>query len=392
LAMAKMPRWLQLVALVAAVAAGIYLVRPAPINVDIGIVEARPFFEAIEAQGRTRARNPYLVTAPVAGRLLRTEFDEGDRVTSGQVIATITPTPQDQRTVAYGQASLAAAEARLAVAEASLLETRSAYVRVNREMERREELFSNNLASAEETELYRQLATVEEARVRSAEASVVAAQADIESAQALLLGADPSDTNSEEIVIEVKAPVTGTIYAVMEENERVIQAGTPLLEISNQDSLEVITDLLTQDAIKVEAGDTVYLTGWGGDRTLNAIVRYIEPEAFTKVSALGVEEQRVNVIADLIDAPDNLGAEYRVEAAIVTWQANEVLTIPTSAIFQRSNGWNTFVVENNRVETRSILIGARGRDLTRAIGGVAAGERVILYPSDLINDGTRVRY
>ena len=390
--MAKFPRWLQALIALTVIGLGIYLLRPAPVDVDAGVVEGRPFFEAIEAQGRTRARNPYLVAAPVSGRLLRVQLDEGDRVESGEVIARITPTPQDQRTVAYAQASLAAAEARLAVAEASLEETEGAYERVRRELARREELFSNNLTSAEETELYRQLAAAEAVRVRGADASVAAAQADIESARAFLLGANPEETSNEAVIIEVKAPVTGTIYTVMEENERVIQAGTPLLEISNQDSLEVIVDLLTQDAVKVEGGDSVYLTGWGGDHTINAIVRYIEPEAFTKVSALGVEEQRVNVIIDLIDAPVNLGAEYRVEVAIITWQANEVLTIPTSAIFQRRNGWNTFVIDGGRAEIRTILVGARGRDLTRVMGGILAGERVILFPSDLINEGSRVSY
>ena len=390
--MFKLPKWLQLLLVIMVIGIGAFLMRPEPIRVDIGVVESRPFFEAIEAQGRTRARNPYLITAPVAGRLLRTELIEGDRVRAGQVLARITPSPQDQRSVAFAQASLAAAEARLGVAQASLEETRSAYTRVSRELQRREELFRSNLTSAEETELYRQLVSAEDAKVRRAEASVLAAEADIDSVRASLLGATPDTASSGELVVEVKAPVDGTVYTVMEDNERVIQAGTPLLEISNQDSLEVIADLLTQDAIKVETGDTVYLTGWGGDQTINAIVRYIEPEAFTKVSALGVEEQRVNVIADLIDPPANLGAEYRVDVAIVTWQANEALTIPSSAIFQRSNGWNTFIVDGNRVESRALLIGARGRDYTRVIGGVAESERVILYPSDLINDGSTVEY
>jgi HlyD family secretion protein len=390
--MFKLPKWLQLLLVIVVIGVGAFLMRPEPVRVDVGVVESRPFFEAIESQGRTRARNPYLITAPVAGRLLRTELIEGDRVRAGQVLARITPSPQDQRSVAFAQASLAAAEARRGVAQASLEETRSAYTRVSRELQRREELFRSNLTSAEETELYRQLVSAEDARVRRAEASVLAAEADIDSARASLLGATPDTASNGELVVEVKAPVDGTVYTVMEDNERVIQAGTPLLEISNQDSLEVIADLLTQDAIKVEAGDTVYLTGWGGDQTINAIVRYIEPEAFTKVSALGVEEQRVNVIADLIDPPANLGAEYRVDVAIVTWQANEALTIPSSAIFQRSNGWNTFIVDGNRVESRTLLIGARGRDYTRVIGGVAEGERVILYPSDLINDGSTVAY
>jgi HlyD family secretion protein len=390
--MPNMSRWLQIAVVIIVVGLAYVLLRPTPIDVEVGTVEMRPFFEAIEAEGRTRARNPFLVAAPIGGRLLRINLDEGDAVSSGDTIAVIAPTPQDQRTSAWVQSNLTAAQARLAVANASLQETRSAQQRISRELERREELFSRNLASAEETELYRQLAEAETAKLESAEASVLAAQADIESAEALLLGADPDNDSAEDAVIEVKAPVTGTVYTVLEENERVIQAGTPLLEISDQDRLEVIVDLLTQDAVSVEPGDTVYLTGWGGDRTINAFVRSIEPEAFTKVSALGVEEQRVNVIIDLIDAPPNLGAEYRVEVAVVTWQANSTLTIPSSAIFQRSNGWNTFVVENNRVETRPVLIGARGRDFTRVLGGVSEGEQVILYPSDLINEGTTVSF
>ncbi len=390
--MTKMPLWLKLTAAIVVLGVGIFLLRPAPIDVEVGTVEMRPFFEAIEEQGRTRARNPFLITAPVAGRLLRTQLDEGDRVNSGEVIAVIAPTPQDQRSSAFAQANVAAAEARLAVANASLQETMSAYERVNRERERREELFSRSLTSAEETELYRQLSAAEESRVESAHASVLAAEADIESARALLLGVDPEDQISDQAVIEIKAPVSGTVYRVLEENERVIQAGTPLLNISNQDSLEVVVDLLTQDAVKVEAGDTVYISGWGGDRTLNAFVRAIEPEAFTKVSALGVDEQRVNVIIDLIDPPLNLGAEYRVEVAIVTWQANSTLTIPTSAVFQRSSGWHTFAVENNRVELHPVVIGARDRERTRVLGGVSEGDQVILYPSDLINEGSSVRF
>lgn len=390
--MAKTPKWLQLLVILGIGGLLFVFLRPTPIAVEVGLVESGPFFEAIEAQGRTRAINPYLVAAPIAGRLLRTEFNEGDQVRGGQVLARIAPTPQDQRSLAFAQANLLATQARFTAAKAALEEASSAAARVTRELQRREELFSNNLTSAEETELYRQLATAEQARMRSAEANLRATEADIESARSFLLGVSPDDDANEESIIEILAPVTGTIYKVLEENERVIQAGTPLFEISNQDGLEVIVDLLTQDAVQIEAGDSVYITGWGGDSTINAIVRYIEPEAFTKVSALGVEEQRVNVIADLIDAPENLGAEYRIEVAIVTWQAIETLTIPSSAIFQRSNGWNTFIVNEGRVETRPVLIGSRGRELTRVIGGVSEGERVILYPSDLINEGTSVSY
>ena len=164
------------------------------------------------------------------------------------------------------------------------------------------------------------------------------------------------------------------------------------MEISNQDNLEAIVDLLTQDAVNVEEGATVYISGWGGDSIINGVVDYVEPEAFTKVSALGVEEQRVNVVIGLLDPPVNLGSEYRIEVSIVTWQANEVLTIPTSAIFQRSNGWNTFVVSDGVVAIEPVIIGQRTRDYTRVIGGLREGDQVVLYPSDLISEGVSVNY
>ena len=231
------------------------------------------------------------------------------------------------------------------------------------------------------------MAAAELARVQGAEAAVSAAAADIESTRALLLGADTSTSDGR---IEIKAPVNGTVYRVMEDNERVLQAGTPLMEISNQDRLEVVIDLLTQDAVQVEAGDTVYLADWGGDQTISAMVRQVEPQAFTKVSALGVEEQRVNVIADLFQRPEQLGAEYRVEAEIVTWQGQDVLTIPTSALFQNPAGWHCFVVRNGVARLTPVTIGSRGRDYTRVTGGVDEGDTVITYPSDLVTDGATV--
>ena len=388
--MFKIPRWLQAVLIGVIVVIGVYLLRPQPVIVDVGLVERQPFFEAIEEQGRTRARNPYTITAPVAGLLQRPTLIAGDKVSSGQVVAVLTPTPQDARTTASTEAQITAAEARLASAEAALQETRSAYERITRELARRQELFSQNLASAEETELYEQMEIAERNRVQSAESAVVAARADIEATRALLLGSNAEA--GENSIVEIRAPVDGTVYRVFEESERVVQPGTPLMQLSNQDILEVVIDLMTQDAVRVRPGNTVYLADWGGDQTINAVVRYIEPEAFTKISALGVEEQRVNVIADLVNAPEELGAEYRVEAAIVTWQGNDALTIPTSAIFQRSDGWNTFVVNDDEVELRPIVIASRGRDYTRVLGGVEEGEQVVLYPSDLINEGTSVRY
>lgn len=365
-----------------------WALRPVPVAVEVATVERRPFTVTVEEQGRTRARNPYTVAAPVTGRLLRTTLDEGMRVSQGQVIAQLALPPQDQRTVAVIQAGVAAAEARVSAASAAVDEARSSRSRASRELERREELFKNNLASAEETEYYRQLLDAESARVASAEAALAAARAELSSNQLQLLG---TDAGAEDIIQDVLAPADGTVYRVLEESERVVTAGTPLFQISNEDSMEVVVDLLTQDAVQVEAGDTVHITGWGGDYTIDGQVRYIEPEAFTKISALGVEEQRVNVIVDLLNAPPNLGAEYRVEVAVVTWQGNDVLTIPSSAIFQRTSGWHTFVVDDDETQLRSLLLGFRGREYTQVVDGVTEGEVVVVFPSDLIQQGTQVR-
>jgi HlyD family secretion protein len=373
------------------VAAVVFVLQPQAEQVEVGQVERRPFAETVEEQGRTRARRPFTVTAPIAGRLLRTDLDEGDKVSEGQVIARIAPTPQDQRTAAMAEANLATVQARFAAAEAALQEERTTLERNRSELARREQLAANNLTSVEEVQAFRQLVNAGESRVEAARANLQAARSEIDSARAFLIGVSSITAETPEI-IEVNSPSSGTVYQVFEDNERVIQAGEPLFEISNRDSLEIVVDLLTQDAVRVEPGDPVRVTGWGGDYTIDAVVQYIEPEAFTKVSALGVEEQRVNVIAELLNVPDNIGAEYRVEVAIITWQGQDVLTIPTSAIFQRSNGWNTFVVVDGETELRSLLIGSRGRDYTMVIDGVEEGDNVVVFPSDLINEGTRVTF
>ena len=389
--MAKLPKWLGIFLLLAVIVSLAYVLQPEPVVVDVAQVERRPFAETVEDQGRTRARNPFNVASPIAGRLLRPQLDEGDRVSKGQVIAQIAPSPSDQRTQAYAEAALVSAQARLSAAEAGLSEAKSALSRTTRELERREELFRSDLTSAEEVEAFRQQAESANAGVTTAESSLRTALADIESARTLLIGSDSSDQDSIQI-LDITSPSDGTVYKVYEENERVIQAGAILYEISNQDRLEVVVDLLTQDAVRVEPGDTVRISGWGGDRIIDGVVQYIEPEAFTKVSALGVEEQRVNVITELLNVPENIGAEYRVEVSIVTWQGLDVLTIPTSALFQRSSGWNTFVVKDGEVVLQSLFIGYRGREYTQVIDGVNEGDTVVIFPSDLINEGTHVTF
>lgn len=363
--------------------------RPNPLPVETATIEARTLTVLVEEQGRTRARDPFIVAAPISGRLLRPAFDEGDHVTRGQVIAQVALAPEDRRSEAVSRANLAAAEARHAAAAAALMETESAVARARREEERRGELFKNELISQEELEYHFQVTDTAEARYLSAQATLEAAAAEVESARSRLLG---QGDDNEEGILEVTAPADGTIFRVYEESERVVQAGTPLYDISNDDSLEILIDLLTQDAVRVEAGDPILVTGWGGDRVISARVSYIEPQAFTKVSALGVEEQRVNVIGEFLESPEPLGAGYRIEAGIVVWEEDNVLTVPTSAIFQRTSNWQAFAVEDGKVVLRSLRLGERGREYAQVLEGLAEGDTIILYPSDLIEEGVEVSY
>jgi len=374
---------------VVVILAVVFAMSPTPLPVETALVEERTLTILVEEQGRTRARDPFVVAAPINGRLLRIQLDEGNHVEQGQIIARIALAPEDRRTEATYRANLTAAEARQAAAEAALMEAESAVARARREEERRGELLKNNLISQEELEYYYQVTDSAEARRLSAQATQAAAAAEVESARSRLLGIS---TDNEEGVLDIIAPVSGTIYRVYEESERVVQAGTPLMDISNDDSLEIIIDLLTQDAVKVSPGDPILVTGWGEDRVISARVSYIEPQAFTKISALGVEEQRVNVIAEFLEPTSPLGAGYRIEAGIVVWEEDNVLTVPTSALFQRSSTWQVFVVTGDTVELRALALGQRGREYAQVLDGLRADDRIVLYPSDLISEGITVSY
>lgn len=367
----------------------VFFLRPRPIAVDVAELQHGSLTVTVNDQGRTRAKDPFIVAAPIYGRHLRSQFKEGDEVVTGEVVARIALAQEDLRTEAVLEANLEAAEARYEMVSAQLMEAEAAYERALREEERRQQLSEDGLISTEERENYRQLSVIAETRVMSLNASRQAVTAEVESARSRLLGVGEVD---QEFVRNVLSPADGTIYRMFEENERVLAAGTPLLAISNGDEMEIVVDLLTQDAVKVEAGDRMLISGWGGDNLLEARVNYIEPEAFTKFSALGVEEQRVNVIAEFIEKPEMLGAEYRIEASIVISQLDDVLLIPTSAIFQRNNSWYSFLAENGQAVLREVEIGNRNQEFAEVTGLLEAGESVILFPSDLIEQGVSVSF
>lgn len=381
-------RFLAVASIAVAIGVAAWLLRPTPILVDAETVERGVLRVTVDEQGRTRARYRYTVAAPVTGRVLRTQLDEGNRVEQGDLLVHIAPPPENLRTVATAEAELHGALAREHEAEALLAEGQSNQRRAASEAQRRIDLYRRGLVSSEERDRYTQLAESAAARVTSAEATLAAAEAGVEMARARLLGVE-SEGEAEQLV-SVRAPVSGRILHVLEESERVVVAGTPLFELSRGDALEVIMDLRTEDAVKVRAGNEILITGWGGDAVLTGSVRYIEPGAFTKISTLGVEEQRVYVIGDVDAMPPELGSAFRFQGAIVIWQGDNVLRVPASALFRRKDAWHVYVINEGRSAVRKVAIRRRGTEYAQVTDGLSEGEQVILFPSDLIDDGVRV--
>jgi HlyD family secretion protein len=385
--MNRQAKWLIVVATVAVVALLLALgLQSDGLAVDTAEARRGTLTVTVSEQGRTRARLPHTLNAPVAGELQRITLLPGDHVSAGDVLARISVAPDTPRNRAAIDANLDASRARLRSAEAGVRDAESALQRARREAERREQLFEQRLIGEEEREQFIRQRDAAETRLLEAQAGLGAARADVAMAEALQLGSDAD----EAAVINLRAPADGTIFRVHERNQRVVQAGAPVLSLSNADALELEIDLLTRDAVRVAPGDVIRVSGWGGDRELGATVRYIEPEAFTRVSALGVEEQRVNVIADLDDPPPSLGAGYRVEASIVVSEYPDVLLLPANSVFRRDGSWHTFVVEDGRARLRSINTGARDSDQVEITEGIQSGEPVILYPSEQIEDGSAV--
>ncbi|MDP2142269.1 MAG: efflux RND transporter periplasmic adaptor subunit [Gammaproteobacteria bacterium] len=382
-------RWL--LTLLVIVGVGVMIVwssRPQPVSVETALVEQRELIVSVQEQGRTRAREPFTVAAPVSGQLLRTTLIEGDRVINGQIIASIAVAPENQRTEAVLRAALAAAEARVAAAQATLSEADIVLQRAQQESQRREQLFGSRMIGQEERDAYRQAADAAQVRLVAAEAGLAAARADVESARSQLIGYGGRGPEGE---IPVLAPTDGYVHRVFEKSERVVAAGTPLFQISRGESMELVVDLLTQEAVQVSQGDRMLISGWGGAQTLEGRVHYIEPEAFTKFSALGVEEQRVNVIGELVGTNPGLGAEYRIEAAIVVWENPAVLTVPTSALFRRDESWHVFLVEAGTAVLRAVQTGQRSAEYAEVLQGLQAGDEVVVFPSDLVTDGVSVQ-
>lgn len=357
------------------------------VQVEGASVQRGPLQVVVEEEGRTRVRDRFVVAAPISGALQRIDLREGTTIAAGEVLARIASAPDDPRGRNIAQAQLAAAEARRSQVAAELEQAQATALQAQREAARREELADAGALSREEMERMRLRAETARQQADAILAALRAVEADVSALRAALEGSTPQSGGP---TVAVTAPTSGRVLRVLEESERVVQAGTPLLEIGDASGIEVVVDVLSADAVRIASGNRVLVDEWGGERTLQGRVRLVEPAAFTEVSALGVEEQRVNVIVDLVDSPPELGAGFRVEARIVVWEDDAVLTVPTSALFQRDGTWWLFVVEGGRARERQVQLGQRGIDAAEVRGGVEEGETIIVFPSDEVADGVRV--
>jgi HlyD family secretion protein len=373
-----------------AIALAVFALYPSSVMVETGRVERGALQVVIEEEGQTRARDRFVVAAPVPGRLLRVAADDGDPVKRGDVIARIEPLPLSQRERQEALARVDAAEAALQRAIAQEAHAREDSQLAQNERQRAERLARDGVISSQLLDQARNADITAKEEFAAAQYSVKVASSEVNIARAGLVGLD-NGSGQPRPLVELRSPVNGSILRVLEKSERVIQAGTPVLILGEPDKLEIVTDVLSTDAVNIKPGATTLVTGWGGDKPLQARVRRVEPAGFTKVSALGVEEQRVNVISDFVDPPGPLGDAYRVETQIIIWSADNVLKAPLSAAFRLQQGWGVFVVEGGRAKRRNVQVGHRTDTMVEIVEGLSEGQEVIVHPSSAVADGVRVQ-
>ncbi len=367
---------------------------PTILEVEAATAARGPLRVTVDEEGETRLRRRFVVSAPVSGRVLRIESRPGDTVKAGQVLAVIqpaAPTPLDDRTEATARARVSAAEAAAQRARAERSRLAVERKQAIADTTRAKQLLD---AGYGQRDIYEQLASKVDSLAQAeqaAESAIRAADFELAAAKAALISRGEASSGRE---VRVTAPIAGLILRRVQESETVVAPGAPLIEIGTLDDLEIVSDLLSTVAVKVKPGAAVVIDRWGGEGQLAGKVQRVEPAGFLKISALGVEEQRVNVIIDFVDPRErraSLGDGYRVEVRIVVWEQKDVLTTPTSSLFRTDGDWAVFVVDGDVVRRRPVKIGQRNEQAAEVLEGLTAGERVVAYPGESLGDGARVR-
>jgi HlyD family secretion protein len=365
--------------------------------VEIAAVTRGKLVVTVDEEGMTRVKNRYVVSAPVGGQLRRIDWKAGAVVEAGKTVLAVMETNGadflDARRQAQAEAQVRAATAAREAASAQRERARASVKMAVDDFVRLKRLYAQKVLSAQEFDAAQMRATTATQDERAAEFSLQVAEFELQQARALLTrGAPGSTTGAEPLVIT--SPVNGRVLKIYQESARVVLGGFSLLEIGDPTDLEVRIEVLSRDGVAVRPGARVMLEQWGGPEPLTARVRLVEPSAFTKISALGVEEQRVYVIADFTDPPAQraaLGDNFRVEARIVTWEGENLLLAPAGALFQRGTNWQTFVVENGRATLRDVTVGRSNGLETEITAGLRENEHVVVYPGDKVGAGTRLK-
>jgi HlyD family secretion protein len=385
----KSPRLLLTIAVVAAIAAAAFW--PEKVTVDVVTAAEGPMQVTIDEEGETRVRERFVISAPVAGRITRIEIEPGDAVRRG-VTELVRMTPQeapllDPRTRTELSAALDAARAGVGQSQAERGRARASLARARSALTRQRSLAEAGLIARDELEAAETAVATGEEAARAAEFAANRAEYELQLARARL-----QTPGGGGVSIQITAPIDGVVLKRLRESAAVVAAGEPLLEIGDPNQLEIVSDLLSTDAVRVPSRASVLVDRWGGDHPLHGRVRRVEPSGFMKVSALGVEEQRVNVVIDFVDpaAARALGDGYRVEVRIVTWSAERVLKVPNGCLFRRGEGWALFVVSDGVARVQPVDLGQRNDTEAEIRAGVSAGQTIVLHPPDTLGDGMRV--
>lgn len=370
---------------------------PQAVPVEVDITRRAPMAVTIDEEGRTRVIDRYVVSAPVDGVACRVRLDVGDPVTQGEVLLEITPLQSqvlDARSRAEAQARVSAAQAALRGAREQALGAAADDDYATLELQRLQPLMEQGLIAREAFDRARTRASTAAASRRSAEFSVEVARYELEAARTALEYSAGSSRDTAGERVPVASPITGRILKVEHECEGAVRTGEPLFEVGDPNALEIEVDVLSADAVRIKPGMDVRFDRWGGDQPLQGVVRNVEPIGFTKISALGIEEQRVLVISDFVSPPqqwERLGDGYRVEAQFVLWQEDNVLQVPDNSLFRHGDGWAVFVEEDGRAVRRPVRVGQQNGLAAQILDGVSEGDAVIIHPSDAVEHGVRLR-
>ena len=367
---------------------------PRVFDVEAATVARAPLRVTVDEEGETRLRRRFVVSAPVSGRVLRIENRPGDQVTKGQTLAVIQPAapmPLDARTQMTGEARVRAADAAVSRANAERQRLVVELKQAESDTARAKALLDAGYGSRDVHEqVAARVGSLREA-VAAADSAIRAAEFESAAAKAALISRGEAAGGR---AVTVTAPIAGQLLRRMQESEAVVPAGAPLVEIGTLDDLEIVTDYLSTDAVKIKPGAAVIIDRWGGEGTLNGRVQRIEPSGFLKISALGVEEQRVNVVIDFSEPRGNrqaLGDGFRVEVRVVIWESPDALVVPTASLFRREGEWSVFLIDGDVIRLRTVKVGQRTEQAAQVLDGLAAGDRVVAYPGESLADRTKVR-